>query len=79
MVMNYAYLIEKLQTLPIEKQAEVVDFIDYLFERFSRQDETALGAWNEQDFSQFSMHQAMKGLEDEEPVYTEQDLKEKWS
>lgn len=77
--MNYAHLIEKLQTLPIEKQTEVVDFIDYLSARFSHQDDAALGAWSEQDFSQFSMHQAMKGLEDEEPVYTEQDLKEKWS
>ena len=77
--MNYAHLIEKLQTLPAEKQVEVVDFIDYLSTRFSRRDDALHEAWNEQDFSQFSMHQAMKGLEDEEPVYTEQDLKEKWS
>lgn len=34
--MNYAQLIEKLQVLPIEKQTEVFDFVEYLAERFAK-------------------------------------------
>lgn len=31
--MNYAELIEKLQKLPVDKQATVHDFVDFLVER----------------------------------------------
>ena len=32
--MSYAELIEKLQALPQDKQAEVFDFVEYLVARF---------------------------------------------
>jgi hypothetical protein len=76
--MNYTILIAKLQVLPEEKQAEVFDFVDYLAERFSRRPVDQAHEWSETDFSEFSMEQAMRGLEDEPPLYGESDLKERW-
>lgn len=35
--MGYAELIEKLQNLPEEKRAEVLDFVDFLAARLSRE------------------------------------------
>ena len=46
-----------------EKQAEVLDFVDYLAEHFSRRPVDQAYA------------QAMRGLEDEPPLYGESDLK----
>jgi len=76
--MNYAVLIEKLQRLPADKQAEVLDYVDYLSHRFSQQGRADLTEWSECDFSDVSMAQAMRGLEDEPVLYTEADLKERW-
>ena len=76
--MNYAVLVEKLQRLPAEKQAEVLDYVDYLTERFSQPGQAALTEWSERDYSDFAMAQAMRGLEDEPVLYTEADLKERW-
>ncbi len=76
--MNYAHLIEKLQTLPADKQAEVVDFIDYLASRFSTNLGESYEEWDEMGFSKFSMERAMQGLEDEEPTYSQNDIKERW-
>ncbi|MBI4754609.1 MAG: DUF2281 domain-containing protein [Betaproteobacteria bacterium] len=46
--MGYAELIQTLQTLPQERQAEVFDFVEFLAERYSgkkvRTDEHATGA-----------------------------------
>ena len=76
--MNYAHLIEKLQKLPAEKQAEVVDFVDYLASRFTQHTAGAYEEWDEQGYSRFSMNQAMQGLQDETPTYSESDIKERW-
>jgi hypothetical protein len=34
--------------------------------------------WPDSTFAQFSMQQAMRGLEDETVIYTDDDLKEHW-
>ncbi len=60
----------KLQRLPVPLQKEVLDFVDFLLHKNSHDE----NEWNE-----FSLAQAMRGLEDDDmPEYTEADLIEKW-
>lgn len=76
--MNYANLIDKLQVLPEGKQLEVLDFIDYLADRFGRTSQSNVMDWPAAEFSELSISQAMRGLEDETMPYTEADIKERW-
>lgn len=76
--MNYASLINKLQVLPEGKQLEVLDFIDYLSDRFAVPAQSSMAQWSERDFSELAMSQAMRGLEDEPALYSEEDIKERW-
>lgn len=74
--MNQAQLLEKIQALPPDKQAEVFDFVDFLASRSasnSQQDE-----WTDAKFSEMAMSQALRGMEDEPSLYTQADLKERW-
>ena len=61
-----------VQKLPTAYQAEVLDFVEYLLAkttRDARQQEESLG-------SDLSLTLAMRGMEDEDiPQYTEADLK----
>lgn len=67
--MQQETLIEKIRNLPPGKVAEVEDFVDFLAQRDGED-----AAWGE-----FSLAQAMEGLEDEDaPEYGEADLKERW-
>lgn len=79
--MGYAELIERLQALPREKQAEVFDFVEFLSARFGFADGKPLdhGEWTEAEFSAMAMQQALRGIEDD-PVaaYTRDDLRERW-
>jgi Protein of unknown function (DUF2281) len=62
---------QKIDNLSENKQIEVLDFIDFLLKKNLEEE-------NEQ-WNQFSLAQAMKGLENDEfPEYTEADLIEKW-
>jgi hypothetical protein len=65
----------KIDILPESKQTEVLNFLNLLIEsdrELSTQQESL-------DWSQFSLTQAMQGLEDDNlPEYTESDLLEKW-
>jgi hypothetical protein len=65
----------KIGILPESKQAEVLIFLNSLIEN-----QTEIDARQENaEWSQFSLEQAMQGLEDDLlPEYTEQDLKKKW-
>ncbi|MDQ3063675.1 MAG: DUF2281 domain-containing protein [Acidobacteriota bacterium] len=65
----------KLQRLPTLYQQEVLHFIEFLSQKAMRVEaETEEKLW-----SDFSLTQAMRGLEDDDtPKYTEADLKEKW-
>ena len=66
---------DKIDILSEKKQTEVFNFLDSLIEsqhEYDRQQEN-------DEWSQFSLEQAMQGLEDANlPEYTEQDLREKW-
>ena len=66
---------KKIQNLPEDKQQEVLVFIEFLLQK-SVQEGTEK---ENQDWSRFSLDQAMKGLENDDlPEYTPADLKEKW-
>ncbi|MCK5683351.1 DUF2281 domain-containing protein [bacterium] len=64
-------IVEKIKSLPEEKQAEVLDFVDFL-EKKIRESEN-------EDWRKFSLETAMREIEDEESLYTMDDLKEKFS
>lgn len=65
----------KLQKLPTLYQQEVLHFIEFLSQKAMRgESETEEKLWTD-----FSLTQAMRGLEDDDtPEYAEADLKEKW-
>jgi hypothetical protein len=60
--------------LPATRQQEVVNFVLFL-EQQCRQNHSD---WSDQPFSEMSVDQAMRDLEDEPEIYTEGDLKERW-
>jgi hypothetical protein len=61
--------------LPESKQAEVLNFLNFLITTQTEVDAEQENA----EWSQFSLEQAMQGLEDDLlPEYTEEDLKKKW-
>lgn len=78
--MGYAELISKLEALPRDKRAEVFDFVEFLAARCG----TATGKplthaeWTDTEFSELSMHQALRGMEEEPVAYTREDLRERW-
>jgi hypothetical protein len=79
--MGYAELIAKLQTLPDEKQAEVLDFVEFLSIRSAarvKDKPLVHDEWAEAEFSAFSMNHALRGMEDEPVLYTRDDLNEYW-
>lgn len=78
--MGYAELIERLQSLPREKQAEVFDFVEFLVARSGLVAGKSIDHvdWTDAEFSAMSMQQAMRGIEDDPVVYTRDDLRERW-
>jgi len=76
--MNLTAFIEKLQGLPEDKQTEVIDFVDYLSSRFTREGVRRHPDWTDGDFSLLSINQAMRGMEDEPELYAPSALKERW-
>ncbi|OHC73512.1 MAG: hypothetical protein A3G18_08040 [Rhodospirillales bacterium RIFCSPLOWO2_12_FULL_58_28] len=76
--MGYAELIERLRALPDDKQAEVFDFVEFLLARTAREDKPPVeGEWTNAEFADFSLSQAMRGMEDDPVTYTPADLKER--
>lgn len=64
-----------VQQLPQPLQIEVLNFIEFLASKLSPENSRQA----ELSWSQFSIAQAMRGMEDEDaPVYDQSDLKEKW-
>ena len=61
-------VVKKMQSLPEDKQAEVLDFVDFLEKKLAEEENRA--------WSQFSLAAAMRGMEDEEDLYSLDDLKE---
>lgn len=77
--MGYAELIERLQALPQEKQAEVFDFVEFLAARSRSTDQQpAHSEWTDAEFSDMAMAQALRGMEDDPVGYTAADLRERW-
>lgn len=76
--MGYAELIKKLQALPKDKQAEVFDFVEFLAARFAASKGADKDEWAESQFAEFSMEQAMRGMEDDPVTYSRDDLREVW-
>ncbi|MEI7843539.1 MAG: hypothetical protein WCI39_10980 [Gallionellaceae bacterium] len=78
--MGYAELINILELLPREKQAEVFDFVEFLSARCAASADKPLAhtEWTEAEFSELSMRQALRGMEDEKVTYTRADLREHW-
>jgi len=79
--MGYAELIERLQTLPHEKQAEVFDFVEFLAARGGNTGGAAHladGDWTDAEFSSMAMAQALRGIENDPVAYTRDDLREQW-
>lgn len=77
--MGYAKLIERLQALPQDKQAEVFDFVEFLSRRSaSAGAHLAQGEWTNDEFAHMAMAQALRGIENDPVVYTSADLRERW-
>ncbi len=58
-------IMKEIQDLSESKKAEVLDFVGYLKARAE-----------DRDWSAFSLSSAMRGMEDESPPYSLDDLKE---
>lgn len=62
-------IIHEIATLRPEKQSEVLEFVEFLKEKERKKEEEALmGA---------SLASAMRGMEDEDSLYSESDIVEK--
>jgi hypothetical protein len=67
---------ERVRQLPERTQAEVLDFVEYLFAKAERQQARR----EEQEWAQKSLSSAMRGMEEEKgPEYTADDLQERFS
>lgn len=67
---------KQAQRLPAQTQAEVLDFVEYLLTKAER----VQAREEEQEWTQFSLASAMRGIEEEtEPEYTEGDLEERFT
>ena len=58
---------QDVQKLPAAFQAEVLDFVEYLLAKAERREE--------ENWPNLSLVLAMRGMEDEAPLYTPADLK----
>lgn len=78
--MGYAELIERLQALPQDKQAEVFDFVEFLSHRSGVGEKASLGHadWADSEFASMAMGQALRDIEDDPVAYTANDLRERW-
>lgn len=78
--MGYAELIERLQKLPQEKQAEVFDFVEFLCLRTQNAELSNVThhGWTDAEFSMLAMTQALRGIENDPVAYTRADLRESW-
>jgi hypothetical protein len=70
---------EKIASLPDDKQQEVFDFVEFIVSRQQKatKKHAAQQEWSEESFTEFSMQQAMRGIEEDTIEYTYNDLKER--
>jgi len=68
---------QRVLGLPEPLQAEVLDFVEFLWSKAKPDVDDETEEFDEVAWSNFSLTMAMRGMEDEdEPVYTVEDLKE---
>ena len=65
-------ILQHLRSLPESKQAQVLDFVEYLEAKARARDREQEDA----DWSAFSLSEAIRGMESEDPPYSTKDLKE---
>ena len=69
--MNTAeHIIQELSELRPERQSEVLDFIEFVKEKEKKTEENS--------FFELSLSSAMRGMEDEDAIYSEADINEKF-
>jgi len=71
-------LITKVSRLPPSRQQEVIDFVTFLEQRYGTVSEQDHADWSGAQFEKMSAEQAMRGLEEEPELYSDDDLKERW-
>ena len=63
-------IIQELSELRPERQSEVLDFIEFVKEKEKKKEENL--------FFESSLSSAMRGMEDEDAIYSEADINEKF-
>jgi len=76
--MQLEKLVNMVSRLPPARQQEVMDFAAFLEQRYGEKNQAAVADWTEQEFRTLSTEQAMRGIEDEPELYSEEDVKEHW-
>lgn len=66
----------RVVTLPEPRQAQVLDFVEFLLLKSETDLHDRIQELDDQEWSQFSLKMAMRGMEDEEDLYSIEDLKE---
>ena len=56
----------------------MMDFVTFLEQRYGTSTVDEPTDWSEHDFQAMSIEQALRGLEEEPDLYSEDDLKERW-
>ena len=65
-------IVERLKSLPDEAQKEVLNFVEFMENRNAKREESQ----DDAAWSTLSLASAMRGMEDEESLYTLDDIKE---
>lgn len=71
-------LVSKVSRLPPSRQQEVLDFVTFLEQRYGHPANDEQLDWSDKQFKDMSVQQAMRGVEDEPDLYSDDDLKERW-
>lgn len=71
-------LLAKIRQLPVVRQQEVMNFVLFLDQQCQQSKADSHSEWTDQTFHSMSIDQAMRGLEGEAEIYSEDDLKERW-
>ena len=67
-------IITMVSRLPPARQQEVIDFAAFLEQRYGSIKQASHADWTGQDFKAMSLKQAMRGIEDEPELYSEDDV-----
>ncbi|ERS06996.1 MULTISPECIES: DUF2281 domain-containing protein [Marinobacter] len=71
-------LISMVSRLPPARQQEVIDFAAFLEQRYAAKNKQQPTDWSEEDFKSMSAEQAIRGIEDEPELYSDEDIQERW-